>query len=984
MERNSLRKFGLCIVLFAVLSVPFMGEAQENQQLSLTDLTGLPVVETPEAQLPAGAIGYLRANNIEVLLTNLDSMLMSFVPEKVTPPEFQPFLSEPHPIIAFLTTQAFGQPVETGKLGSMIGVALDRPVSVALYPMPPQKGILVSLPIADPMVLTNMLQNMLMPESIEQGTIGEVSYYKVTSWNPGLPPELYVMASETNVFLCGSIEVAQMLVNSANRGTMAAESVMSKSIAKYADRDLTLIVSPGLLKAQLPFFKQQAEMAIIPAFETLREELEEIPPADRLMIDARLRLQFGIEDLEQLVDYAEAYSTSISKVLLDQGVQYLMNLNGLALALDIEEALQTLALTLFSLDIQPQQFTQPLPLDAMKQALPTLPGVKSTLMASGHAPEAASSKLFTAILNAIEQELQNKGLPMQGFLAYKTYYLAKQPCPSLESRVPWTLKTIIPTFEKLDFSQYASLWELLQAVTNRFSGAPLFLPVALMPTMAEDVVAQYFTEKAEIITQNAQRYQEMRQELPFRQPFFSASSQFSQEEISENLKKLTFETAYTTRRGFFGYQQHELVNRKIMFQKSLPDYEMLYDANADLSRLEALLNAEQAPVPASVSKLLEQIPANATKVSVFRTLYLVEDLLRALTDTEALIHREMDTFLAEVQDIVETSGEENLEEKLLDAGLDVPLFLAAVHLDEDGNVYGRLPGGLHYPRPAAMPHVTSLFEDFLAVVSEVGGSTSFIAVHPEELEIASIQSTEALAVLVKSVVNTFYETYMSRPEGMELLMTNFAHPEDLQDRSEEEIFANPMWEGLEDLDDLEIPFLKTQGSRQNRTKADMRAIGTALGSYMVDFNFFPAHLELTNLWNVELPPEYYGGSYVDGWEMPFQYVSTDSGSQYLLISYGKDQVPGYSDSDFDEDIVYMNGAFLTPDDEYSYGNQEERMNEALITAIHENATGMVDILLQVGADPNTTDLAGQSALSIAKDLGFNVIVGLLEEAGAVE
>ena len=975
MERNSLRKPGLCIVLFVMLSVPFMGETQENQQLSLSELSGLPEVQTTEEVLPGGAIAYLRANNIQTLLTNLDSLVASFVPEKTLPPELQAIFANPQPLIAFFTSQAFGEPLQVEQLSEMFGIALDRPVGIALYPMPPQKGILVSLPIADPRVLANMLQNILSPESMESGSIGNVTYYRVVSWNLYPLREIYLMATPTTVFMCGSLEVAQMLVNSGNMGTMAAEPATGKSLAKYADRDLTLVLSPGLLKAQIPFFKQQIEMAIAPAFETIREGIEEIPPADRLMIEARLRLHLGIEDLEQFVDYTQAYTMGISKVLLDQGVQFLMNLNGLALAVDIEETLQTLALTLFSLDIQPQQFTQPVPLEEIKQALPVLPGVKSTLLAVGQAPETAASKLFTAILNAIEQELQNKGLPMEGFLAYKAYYLAKQPCISLESRVPWTLKTIIPIYEKMDFSQYASLWEVLQAVTERFSGGPLFLPVALMPSMTKDVFAQYFAEKAEIITQNEQRYQEMRQHLPFRQPFFSTSSQFSQEEAGENLKKLTFETAYTTRRGFFGYQQHDLVNRKIMFQKSLPDYEMLYDANAELSRLETLLSAEQPPVPASVFTLLDQIPANATAISLFRTLYLVEDLLQVLTGTEVVIHRELDAFLADVQKIIDTSGEDDLDEKLLEAGLDVPLFLAAVHLDEDGKVYGILPGGLHYPRPAAMPSVMRLFDDFLAVVSDTGGSVSFMAVRPEELEIVSIQSTEALAVLVKTVVNTFYETYMSRPEGLELLMTQFTHPEDLQDRSEEEIFVNPMWE---DMEDLEIPFLKTQASRQNQTKADMRAIGTALGSYLVDFNFYPIHSELTNFWNVELPPEYYSGSYMDGWEAPFKYVSTASGSQYLLISYGKDQAPGYMDSDFDEDIIYMDGSFISP------GEDIGALNSALISAIHENALNLADALLQVGADPNAADEAGQSALAIATDLGFDEIVELLETAGAVE
>ncbi|GAK60448.1 type II secretion system protein G [Candidatus Vecturithrix granuli] len=976
MESNSRRTIVICIVLFMVLSVPFIGETQENQELSFSKLSGLPEVNTPEELLPGGAIAYLRANNIQTLMVNLDSLITSFVPEKVLPPELQPFLSNPQPVIAFLTSQAFGQPIEVSQLSSMFGIALDRPVSVALYPMPPEKGLVISLPISNPEVLANTLQNILTPETVEQGSIGNVTYYRVTTWNLEPLREIYLMATNTTAFLCASLETAQMLVNSANMGVMASEPIISKSIAKYADRDLTLVVSPGMLKAQLPFFKQQLEMAIVPAFGALRERIAEIPPTERLMIDARLRVQFGIDGLAQLVNFVEAYSTGISKVLLDKGFQFLTNLNGLALAMNIEETLQTLALTLYSLDVQPQQFPTVLPLPEIKQAINKLPGKKTTIMAVGQTPEAQSSPLFTAILNAIEQELQNKGLPMEGFLAYKSYYLAKQPCASLESRVPWTLRTIVATAEKMDFSQFATFWELLKATMDRLAAGPLFLPVTLMPAMTDDVIAQYFTEKAEIINQNAQRYQEMRQQLPFQQPFFTASGRFFQDDAGENLKELVFENIYTTRRGYFGYQQHELVNRKILFQKTLPEYEVLYEANADMTYLETLFNAEEIPVPAAVETLLDQVPADASALSLFRTLYFVEDLLRVMTEVEILLHRELDDFLIEVQKIVDASGGDELETKLIEAGLDVPLFLAAIHLDESGKVYGMLPGGLHYPRPQAMPVIASWFTDFLAKTSEIGGSVSFMASQPEELELSSVQSTEALALLVKTVVNNFYSMYMTSPEGMELLMTQFAHPEDLQNLSEEEIFVNPIWKGLQDAG---LPFLKTQVSRQNQTKVDMRAIGTALGSYLVDFDFFPMHSELTSLWNVELPYEYYGGAYTDGWDMPFNYVSNISGSQYLLISYGKDNAPGSSTgSEFDEDIIYMDGTFVSPKVDV------DTLNRTLISAVHENAIGMVEALLQIGVDPNAKDEAGQSALAIATDLGFNEIVEILNNAGAAQ
>lgn len=417
-----------------------------------------------------------------------------------------------------------------------------------------------------------------------------------------------------------------------------------------------------------------------------------------------------------------------------------------------------------------------------------------------------------------------------------------------------------------------------------------------------------------------------------------------------------------------------------MFHKKHGKYVLLYDAGADASQTAALLSADAHPVPGAAMKLLDHAPAGTSVVSLLRTLHFVSNFLDLLTEVEALTHREMDAFLVKAQEIVDTEGEEEFETKLFGAKLDLPLLMASLHLDEDGKVFCMLPGGLHYPRPKVMPKVKELFKDFLAAASDVGGSASFMAVQQAEFEISSVQSTEALALLGKTVVNNFYDQYMSSPEGMELLMTTLGHPADFQSFSEEEIFVHPFWETIMESD--RFPLLKAiQRSKRSRTAADMRALGTAVGSYMVDFNFFPIQAEATEMRNVALPPEYYGGAYRDGWETPFIYISDESGSEYLLVSYGKDKMPGSGRSEFDADVVYMNGQFIAPED-LSYGGMESELNAALILAVNGNAVDLVQSLLNSGADPNATDDEGQTAMSLATNLGYDELVELLTEYGA--
>ncbi|PID59180.1 hypothetical protein CSB45_01660 [candidate division KSB3 bacterium] len=104
---------------------------------------------------------------------------------------------------------------------------------------------------------------------------------------------------------------------------------------------------------------------------------------------------------------------------------------------------------------------------------------------------------------------------------------------------------------------------------------------------------------------------------------------------------------------------------------------------------------------------------------------------------------------------------------------------------------------------------------------------------------------------------------------------------------------------------IAVPNLLTaiQRSKQKRTMADMRAIGTALGSYQVDYDTFPV---FSNEWTIGtiVPTSYYTGSDIDGWGARYYYKS--DGNNYTLSSCGKGNA--VSGSDFEADIRFMNGS----------------------------------------------------------------------------
>ena len=518
---------------------------------------------------------------------------------------------------------------------------------------------------------------------------------------------------------------------------------------------------------------------------------------------------------------------------------------------------------------------------------------------------------------------------------------------------------------------------------ERISGGPFFLSLRLLPSVTDGLIEQHFADKATILTQNEQIYREMREKLPLKPPFYDLTGRFSQEDLGENLKRLIFEKVYTTRRGFFGYQQHELINRRIMFHKKQAAYELLYDAEGEAARIAALLHENAHVVPGAVNKLLDQAPSGTNALSLFRTLQLVPVILDMLNGVEELSHRELDDFLMKAQAIVDTYGKEEIEIKLLEAGLDLPLLMASLHVDENGKVYCMLPGGLHYPRPKVLPQVQELFKDFLAAASDVGGSATFTAVQPGEFEISAVQSTEALALLIKTVVNNFYAQYMTSPEGMQRLQSTLMHPEDFQNKTAERIFMNPFWRVIMDTTGGALAG-NVEESRWNQTVTDMKTIVTALEIYQIDFETFPKYDTIMPLQDIGLSQEYYSGAYTDAWGSPFLYISDPAGSQYLLMSYGKDQVSGSTNDDFDTDIVLINGQFVAPERlAPESDNRVWAIKTALGMAVELNATDFVKILLDLGADVNSTDdTTGEPLIIKAAQKGYPEMVKMLLEHGA--
>jgi len=104
---------------------------------------------------------------------------------------------------------------------------------------------------------------------------------------------------------------------------------------------------------------------------------------------------------------------------------------------------------------------------------------------------------------------------------------------------------------------------------------------------------------------------------------------------------------------------------------------------------------------------------------------------------------------------------------------------------------------------------------------------------------------------------------------------------------------------------IAVPNLLTaiQRSKQKRSMADLRAIGTALGSYQVDYNVFPVAAG-GNFTLTYMNEGYFKGSVKDGWNFAYYYIS--DGQSYTLSSCGKDGA--VANGTWNDNILFVNGA----------------------------------------------------------------------------
>jgi len=433
-----------------------------------------------------------------------------------------------------------------------------------------------------------------------------------------------------------------------------------------------------------------------------------------------------------------------------------------------------------------------LPMDQVRRALAWLGPDYQSFTVTGKKPQPKESPILSAWAKRVQQKCETKGLDWPGLARFVEMLDALRPMPTVESQAPWVLSTYAPLQPAPSLEEAASLEDYFASLE-----LPVYRPVKVTPDRGRAFLETCFREETEALSKNRELGQDFANSFQKQRPWFLRENRFEKVPMDGGVTRYTRESVWTSRTGIFGYDQHELVNRKVVYARRAGDY-LVYHRGAQASSWLAQLEPSQSRTMApGVVDLLDRVPEGANYVSVQRLLQHLPHWVNWVAALEARLHADARKYLEAAQAAVDNSSDlETARHKI--RGMKMPLIIGSVNIHpETKQVYGLLPTGnmpLALPRPRVVPLILELFEDFAAQADSLGGRLVYRKVSDESCEFAVMQSTEALTTLTRTVGNALFEDYLASQERRTQLQHTISARRDGDGTAFDEVVArNPQW-----------------------------------------------------------------------------------------------------------------------------------------------------------------------------------------------
>ncbi|MFC1761850.1 hypothetical protein ACFL6U_07190, partial [Planctomycetota bacterium] len=448
----------------------------------------------------SGALLHLQIHDILSVLEGVEEILVAGIPEKVTPPEVQDLLQTEHPLLTVLGMKTLQQPLTPELLEQSTGINSRGVVGLTLYLGDPRRMFVLSLPSQARDPLVHLLNNLLKPQQIETISISGHQATKIVTRKIPFLSTLYLVSSQDTVYLCGDRSLVQSLYYAPTARRFAQDSFMNRTLQTDANpKQISLILNPATIQPLALQLQQLAELAkrLIPQQRALL--MKNIPQEAKDQMEMQFRMQLGVQDLDQLADYAECILLATLEQVVDFVSGRMLAFEGFSVSASLRDGFVEFNTGLHSGRFATEACTAPLPMDKIKEALAWLGSDYQSFTVSGKQPQAQPSPVFTVWAKAVQKQCQAKGLEWPGLSRMITMLDALKPIPTVESQAPWVISTKAPLYPAPSLADAASLEDYLYDLE-----LPVHRSIKLIPDQGHNFLTHCFGAETEALNANRQ------------------------------------------------------------------------------------------------------------------------------------------------------------------------------------------------------------------------------------------------------------------------------------------------------------------------------------------------------------------------------------------------------------------------------------------------------------------------------------------------
>jgi hypothetical protein len=779
-----------CHVMVAPLAV-VGSEAITSQQLASS---GVPSGVAREVLPGNGALLHLQVHDILSVLEGVEEIVVAGVPEKALPPDAQQLFQTEHPLLMLLGMQTLQAPITPELFEDRTGVDPRGSVTLTLYLGDPRRMFIVSIPSSRARdSLVPLMNAALRPSRVEQTDLGQSrKALRVVSEQLKVVPELFVVSSDDVVYLCGDRALAIALHDTPTAHRFGQDALMSRELPEQEDRQLRLVLNPTSLKPLAMQLQGLRGVAGLVIQQQRQKLLEAMPREAKDQIEMQFRTQFGVRDLDEFADYAEAMVVATLEQVLDGITGGLVAFEGLTVTSDLNDGFQRFSVKLHSNKLQESNATAAIPMNDVKKALAWLGPDFQSFEITGKQPAPKDCPVFANWTQRVREQFKSRGLESAGFDRLAKLLAEQAPVPTVESQVPWTLTAYAPLRPLPSIKDAPTLEAYFYALE-----LPVRRAVKIVPGRDLALLEKSFRTETERLNRNRELSLEFVNSFQTQRPLFDQVNRFESASMDKGISQYIRESAFITRGGLFGYDQHELVSRKIVWARQVGDYLVYYHGAKPSPWLADLTRNSNPRLAPGVERLLDRVPDGSGRVSVHRVMAGLGTVVKWLDELELRLHADARNYLDKAQKIAAESPDlETARQKI--RGLKMPELIGSVNVDPaTKTVYGLLPAGqaaIVLPRPRVMPLLSEALADYNAKANDVGGSVAYSKTGSGTWEFTVAQSWESLTTFTRTFGNALFEQHLSSPEKQRQLEQQLTARRDGDPAVFDEVVArNPRW-----------------------------------------------------------------------------------------------------------------------------------------------------------------------------------------------